>query len=55
MWFLASETWLNGDIHDSKVFLANLGYELFRKDRKDGYGGVLMAVKQQLVYEQVNV
>ena len=28
-------------------------YEIFRKDRKDGYGGVLIAIKRNLVYEVV--
>ena len=46
-------TWLKPDIHDSKIIPADLEYEIFRKYRKDGYGGVLIGVKRQLVYEHV--
>ena len=42
-----SETWLNSSIHNSEVVPDN--YEVFRRDRKDGYGGVLTAVKKTLV------
>ena len=45
---LASETWLKSDIHDSEIIPADLGYELFRNDRSDGYGGVMIAVKRTL-------
>ena len=41
------------DIHDSEIIPADLGYEIFRKDRKDGYGGVMIGVKRQLLYEHV--
>ena len=50
---LACETWLKPDIHDSEIIPADLEYEIFRKDRKDGYGGVMIGVKRQLVYEHV--
>ena len=52
---LVSETWLKGYVHDSEIFPADLGYEIFRIDRSDGYGGVLIAVKRKLVYELVAV
>ena len=50
---LACETWLKPDIDDSDIIPADLEYEIFRKDRKDGYGGVKIGVKRQLVYEHV--
>ena len=46
---LASETWLKNDIHDSEIIPADFGFELFRKERRDGYGGVLIAVKCTLI------
>ena len=49
--FLASETWVKSDIHDSKIIPADFGYDHFRNDRSDGYGGVLIAVKGTLIYE----
>ena len=50
---LACKTWLKPDIHDSEIIPTDLGYEIFRKDRNDGYGGVMIGVKRQLVYEHV--
>ena len=52
---LASETWLKSDIHDTEIIPANFGYELFRNDRRYGYGGFLIAVKRTLIYEQTTV
>ena len=50
---IACETWLKPDVHDSEVIPTDLEYDIFRKDRVDGYGGVLIAVKRPLVFEQV--
>ena len=52
---LASETWLKSDIHDTEIIPADFGFELFRNDRSDGYGGVLIAVKCTLIYELTTV
>jgi exonuclease III len=35
--------------------LALRGYDIIRKDRADGYGGVLLAVKQDLRYQVLQV
>ena len=48
---LTSETWLKSGIHDSEIIPADFGYELFRNNRSDGYGGVMIAVKCTLIYE----
>lgn len=34
---------------------ADLGYELFRNDQSDRYGGVMIAVKRTLVYELITI
>ena len=47
---LACKTWPKPDIHDSEIIPADLGYKILCKDRKDGYGGVMIGVKRQLVY-----
>ena len=47
---LVSETWLNPDIHVAEVIPPDLNYELFRKDRRDCYRGVLIAIKRNLIY-----
>ena len=51
-----TETWLSPNINSTEFFPA--GYSLFRKDRSDGYGGVLLAFKKDLTvieYEVSNV
>lgn len=40
---IGTETWLNSDVKSCEIFPAN--YAIFRKDRPDGCGGVLIAVK----------
>ena len=35
---IATETWLSASISSSEFFLP--GYNVYRKDRQDGYGGV---------------
>ena len=44
-----SETWLNPNIYNSEIFNSN--YEIFRKDRSDKHGGVLLAIKSSLIAE----
>ena len=39
MLFIGCETWLSSDI--SSVEFLPAGYTVFRRDRSDGYGGVL--------------
>ena len=50
---VGSETWLNNSIHNSEVLPTN--YEVYRKDRKDGYGGVLIAVKNTLISQDLEI
>ena len=47
-----NETWLNADIYSSELFPPE--YEVYRKDRKDGYGGVLLAIHKSLISSQIN-
>ena len=37
------ETWLTSSILDNEIIPDN--YKLYRKDRKDGYDGVLIGIK----------
>ena len=41
-----TETWLNSNISSSEILPPGLQYELFRRDRSDGYGGVAVAVSR---------
>ena len=40
---IITETWLSPDILNSEIFPR--GYSVFRKDRADGFGGVLIACR----------
>ena len=44
---LGSETWLNQSVGDKEIFPDN--YTVIGKDRKDTYGGVLIALKNDLI------
>ena len=43
---VACETWLNQSIGDNEIISSN--FKLFRRDRADGYGGVLIAVNNSI-------
>ena len=48
-----TETWLSQRVFDAELFPPNLGYIVFRKDREDGYGGVLIATKNNLTTHEI--
>jgi hypothetical protein len=48
---LGTETWLNGNILSAEVLLTN--FQVFRNDRSDSYGGVLIAVRGDLICSPV--
>ena len=48
---IGTETWLNQTITDNEIFPP--GYSLLRKDRQDGYGGVLLAIKSDMIHEPI--
>ena len=50
---IGTETWLKPEIHSSELFPPT--YNVFRKDRKDGYGGVLVATKTTLIANEIKV
>ena len=46
------ETWLNPDILNNEVLPSS--YKLHRKDRTDGYGGVLIGIKSNIVSDLID-
>jgi hypothetical protein len=48
------QTWLNPNITDNEILPENTGYNIFHKDRKHGYGGVMLAIKAEIVSEPVD-
>jgi hypothetical protein len=48
---LGTETWLNGNISSAEVLPTN--FQVFRNDRSDSYGGVLFAVREDLICPHV--
>jgi hypothetical protein len=47
---IGTETWLNSNIHSSELFSPS--YSVYRKD---GYSGVLLAIRSDLVSEHLEV
>ena len=43
-----TETWLTPDVMNSEIIPPELGYSIYRKDRPDGYGGLLLTVSNKL-------
>jgi hypothetical protein len=43
---IGTETWLKPGMNDSEVIPPS--YTLYRNDRADGYGGILLAVKSDI-------
>ena len=50
---IGTETWLRPEIRSAEIFPNN--YKVYRKDRKDGYGGVLLAVKDDIISEELKM
>ncbi|XP_072042006.1 uncharacterized protein [Amphiura filiformis] len=48
---IGTETWLNSSVYSSEIFPPS--YEVIRKDRKDGYGGVLLAIRKDYVFDRI--
>ena len=48
---LGTETWLNGNISSAEVLPTN--FQVFRNDRSDSYGGVLIAVREDFICSPV--
>ena len=48
---LGTEMWLNGNISSAEVLPTN--FQVFRNDRSDSYGGVLIAVREDLICSPV--
>ena len=47
------ETWLKPSIANDEIFPP--GYDIYRRDRKDGYGGVLLAIHSSLNNHQITI
>ena len=50
---IGTETWLNSSIHNTEIFPS--AYDVIRKDRSDDYGGVLLAIKKDFIYDRVEI
>jgi hypothetical protein len=50
---IGTKTWLNDSVHNSEIFPPN--YNIYRRDRRDGFGGVLVAVKADIVSDHLDV
>jgi len=48
---IVSETWLSPDVYNNEFFPN--GFHVFRKDRADGYGGVLFACRDSITWQEL--
>ena len=44
-----TETWLTPDVKNGEIIPPELEYTIYRKDRLDGYGGVMLAVSNKIL------
>ncbi|XP_060583415.1 uncharacterized protein LOC132739673 [Ruditapes philippinarum] len=49
------ETWLKPDIHDAEILPPNSNFNIHRKDRRDGYGGSIILIKNTIKHERIEV
>ncbi|XP_063969561.1 uncharacterized protein LOC135157548 [Lytechinus pictus] len=52
---VGSETWLRPDILSSEILPPGYNLPAIRKDRNDGYGGVLIATKSDIIVSEVSI
>ena len=45
---IGSETWLSSDVSNNEVISHDFKYNIYRNDRQDSYGGVMLAISNQL-------
>jgi len=50
---IGTETWLNDSVHNSEIFPPN--YNIYRRDRRDAFGGVLVAMKADIMSDHLDV
>ena len=41
---IGSETLLSSNVSNNEIISSDLGYSIFRKDRSDGYGSIMMSI-----------
>ena len=49
---VGTESWLSHSIHNNEIF--PLTYWIYRHDRADGYGGVFVACKSNIISEEIS-
>jgi hypothetical protein len=50
-----NETWLKPSICNGEILPDESDYEIFRKDRKDGFGGVMLAIKSNINSNPIDI
>ena len=50
---IGTESWLSPSILSSEIFPP--GYQVLRKDRKDGHGGVFLALESSLICSEISL
>jgi exonuclease III len=50
-----NETWFKPSICNSEILPDESDYEIFRKDRKDGFGGVMLVIKSTINSNSIDI
>ena len=50
---IGTETWLTPDVTNNEIIPPDLSYIIYRKDRCDGYGGIMIAIAQSLAPSEI--
>ena len=45
---IGTETWLSSDISNNEIIPSDLNYNIYWNDHADGYGGVMLAITNQI-------
>ena len=45
---VGTKTWLSANVSNNEIIPAEWNFNVYRKDRQDGYGGVMIAVSKTI-------
>jgi len=45
---ICTETWLSPEVSNNEIIPSDFNYNIYRNDQADGYGGVMLAISNQL-------
>ena len=52
---IGTETWLSNDTCNNEIIPEDWNYIIYRNDRSDGYGGVMIAISKQFTSSKISL